>query len=261
MRSRPAVIILAAAIALVVTAGPRLFLRGPGPATLPAKSDPARVEIRRPREDVVLEKRDGVWTVARQEDRADGEAIAALLEGLKNLDYSSVIAKGATAAHYGLGPADSVGVRVLDKKGILPFAGHFGSRVFDRSAHFRASERDGVLRQFIEENMRRGVPQEQFEVNKKELHESATRAAIARVKVQLLLARIAEEEKIKVEEKDLNQWLMREAMRSGQRPDKFAKELGKDREQLRDIQQQILCDKALDFVVAKASVKGNTPKA
>ncbi|HET7537015.1 MAG TPA: trigger factor, partial [Candidatus Didemnitutus sp.] len=30
-----------------------------------------------------------------------------------------------------------------------------------------AGERDGVLRQFIEENMRRGVPQEQFESNKK----------------------------------------------------------------------------------------------
>lgn len=124
-----------------------------------------------------------------------------------------------------------------------------------------ASERDGVLRQFIEENMRRGVPQEQFEQNKKELHESATRAAIARVKVQLLLARIAEEEKLKVEEKDLNQWLMREAMRSGQRPDKLAKDLGKDREQLRAIQQQLLFDKALDFVVAKASVKANPPKA
>ena len=41
-------------------------------------------------------------------------------------------------------------------------------------------------------------------------------------------AAIAAAEKIKVEEQDLNSWLMNEAMRSGQRPDKFAKELGKD---------------------------------
>ena len=116
-------------------------------------------------------------------------------------------------------------------------------------------ERDQVLRQFIEENMRRGVPQEDFEKNKKELFESATKAATSRVRLQLILARIAEAETIKVEEKDLNGWLMNEAMRSGQRPDKFAKELGKDREQLRAIQQQILFDKALDFLVGQATVK------
>lgn len=121
-----------------------------------------------------------------------------------------------------------------------------------------ASERDGVLRQFIEENMRRGVPQEDFEKNKKELFESASKAAVARVKVQLLLARIAEAEKIKVDDKDFNQWFMREAMRSGQKPDKLVKEIGRDREQLRAIQQQILFDKALDFVVGQATVKTAT---
>lgn len=124
-----------------------------------------------------------------------------------------------------------------------------------------ASERDGVLRQFIEENMRRGIPQEQFEQNKKELYDSASKAAVARVKVQLLLAKIAEAEKLKVEEKDFNNWIMREAMRSGQKPDKIAKDLGKDREQLRAIQQQLLFDKALDFLVSRATVKTATAKA
>jgi trigger factor len=124
-----------------------------------------------------------------------------------------------------------------------------------------ASERDGVLRQFIEENMRRGIPQEQFEQNKKELYESATKAAIARIKVQLMLAKIAEAEKLQVAEKDFNHWIMREAMRSGQKPEKLAKDLGKDREQLRAIQQQLLFDKALDFLVSKATVKTATAKA
>jgi trigger factor len=36
------------------------------------------------------------------------------------------------------------------------------------------AETQGVLRQFIEENMRRGVPQEQFEKDKKELFDGAT---------------------------------------------------------------------------------------
>lgn len=117
------------------------------------------------------------------------------------------------------------------------------------------SERDGVLRQFIEENMRRGTPAEEFEKNKKELFESATRAAQGRVKMQMVLAKVAEQEKLRVEERDLNSWLMREAMRNGQRPDKVAKDLGKDRDYLRSVQQQILFDKALDFLVSKATVK------
>ena len=124
-----------------------------------------------------------------------------------------------------------------------------------------ASERDGVLRQFIEENMRRGVPQEQFETNKKELYDSATKAAVSRIKVQLILAKIAEAEKLKVEEKDFNNWIMREAMRSGSKPDKLAKDLGKDRDQLRAIQQQLLFDKSLDFLVSKATVKTATANA
>ena len=124
-----------------------------------------------------------------------------------------------------------------------------------------ASERDGVLRQFIEENMRRGIPQEQFEQNKKELYDSATKAAVSRVKVQLILARIAEVEKLKIDEKDFNSWLMREAMRTGQKPDKLAKDLGKDREQVRAVQQQLLFDKTLDFLVTRATVKTATAKA
>jgi trigger factor len=124
-----------------------------------------------------------------------------------------------------------------------------------------ASERDGILRQFIEENIRNGVPQEKLEENKKELFENATKAASTRVKVQLILAEIADAEKIKVDEKDFNNWLMREAMRSGQRPDKLAKELGKDRDQVRAVQQQLMFDKTLDFLVAKATVKPATNKA
>jgi len=99
------------------------------------------------------------------------------------------------------------------------------------------------------------VPQEEFEKNKKELYDSASKAALSRVKVQLMLAKIAEVEKRTVDDKDFNSWLMREAMRSGQKPDQLVKQLGKDREQVRAIQQQILFDKSLDFLVSKATVK------
>ena len=43
---------------------------------------------------------------------------------------------------------------------------------------------------------------------------------------------------------------MREAMRSGQKPDKLAKELGKDREQLRAIKKELGEDNQSDEVAA-----------
>ena len=124
-----------------------------------------------------------------------------------------------------------------------------------------ASETQGVLRQFIEENMRRGVPQEQFEKDKKELFENARKAAARRVKVQLILAKVAEAEKIEVSEKDIDNFIYRESMRTQQKPEKLVKTLTTDREQLRAVQQSIIFDKAVDFLVSKAKVSTITPKA
>lgn len=116
------------------------------------------------------------------------------------------------------------------------------------------TETQGVLRQFIEENMRRGVPAEQFEKDKKELFQGARQAATNRVKLQFILGRIAEQEKIEVTNEDLNNFIYREAMRTQQKPDKLAQALGADRAQLRSVQQSIIFDKAVDFVVSKAKV-------
>src|SRR5579884_1191835 len=115
------------------------------------------------------------------------------------------------------------------------------------------NETQNMLRHFIEENMRRGVPAEQFEKDKKELYEGARRSAAARVQVQLILAKIAEQEKISATEKDIDNYIFREAMRANQRPEKLVKDLTKDRERLRTVQQSIIFDKALDFLVSKAT--------
>lgn len=123
------------------------------------------------------------------------------------------------------------------------------------------SETQSVLRQFIEENMRRGVPQEQFEKDKKELFEGARKAAAKRVKIQLILAKIAETEKLQVSEQDIDQFIYRESMRTQQKPDKLVKALTTDREQLRAVQQSIIFDKAIDFLVSKATVTTVQPKA
>ena len=117
-----------------------------------------------------------------------------------------------------------------------------------------AAETQDVLRRFMEDNLRRGVPEAEFEKNKQELYENARRAGAARVKTQMLLARIAEKEKIQAGERDLDNAIMREAVRANQRPEKVARELAGDRERLRAIQQAIVLDKTLDFLVSKATV-------
>jgi trigger factor len=123
------------------------------------------------------------------------------------------------------------------------------------------SETQSVLRQFIEENMRRGVPAEQFEKDKAALHQSASVAARTRVKTQLLLAKIAEQEKITVNERDIDTFIYRESMMTQQKPEKLVKELTKDREKLRSIQQSIIFDKARDLLVSKATVTTAPAKA
>ena len=116
------------------------------------------------------------------------------------------------------------------------------------------SETQSVLRQFIEQNMRRGVPAEQFEKDKQELYDNARKAAESRVRSQLILSKIAEKEKVQVFEADINAFIYNEAFRSGQSADKLVKTLTKDREQLRAVQQSIIFDKTLDLLVTKASV-------
>lgn len=123
------------------------------------------------------------------------------------------------------------------------------------------AETQGVLRQFIEENMRRGVPAEQFEKDKKELYEGAKKAAVNRVKLQLILAKLAEKENLNVTNDDLNEFVYREAARTGQKIEKLIKTLTNDRDALRSIQQNIVFDKAVDFLVSKAKVTTVEPKA
>lgn len=122
-------------------------------------------------------------------------------------------------------------------------------------------ETQAVLRSFIEEHMRRGVPQEQFEKDKIELHSRAKQAASARVKSRLILAKIAEQEKVAVTEKDIDAYIYRESVTNNVKPDKLVRGLTQDRDRLRAVQQSIIFDKTLDLLVARATVTTSEPKS
>jgi len=116
------------------------------------------------------------------------------------------------------------------------------------------NETDVLLHQLVEQNLRRGIPQDELEKNKEQLYATARQAAVGRTKVRMLLLRVAEAEKLQVSRDDINHAIYREAMRSGSKPEKVVKELEKSRDRLTYFQQNILLDKALDFLVGAASV-------
>lgn len=125
---------------------------------------------------------------------------------------------------------------------------------FEAPASLVDAETQGILRQMVDQQTRRGVTMEQLEAEKENLFKQAQEVATARVKTQFLLAAIAEKEEVKAEENEFHQALYQQAMQSGQTPDKFMKEIANDRERLRSVQQSIIFDKTLDLLVAKATV-------
>lgn len=114
------------------------------------------------------------------------------------------------------------------------------------------SETEAVLRDFMQRNMQQGVSAEEFEKHKESLHEGASKAAHDRFKSRLILTKIAEKEKIKVENEDLSRMIMMEAQQAGQNPDKLVKELQKDQNRVNQMRRDIILGKTMDLLAEKA---------
>lgn len=114
------------------------------------------------------------------------------------------------------------------------------------------AETDAVLRDFMQRNMQQGVSAEEFEQHKDSLHEGASKAAHDRLKSRLILTKIAEKEKIQVENEDFSRMIMMEAQQSGQKPDKLVKELRKDQNRVNQMRRDIVLGKTMDLLLEKA---------
>ncbi|MCB1120756.1 MAG: trigger factor [Verrucomicrobiae bacterium] len=86
------------------------------------------------------------------------------------------------------------------------------------------------------------------------MKEEADKEAARRVKINLILHRIAKDEKVKPEDRDFQAMIFQEAMYTRQKPDKIAKDLRKDQDRLRSMHESILINKTLDFLVEQSSV-------
>jgi len=106
----------------------------------------------------------------------------------------------------------------------------------------------------VEENQRRGVSEEVLKKNEKQLKESAKEAAEKRVKLRLVLRKVADEEKIEISQEDFQRWVMTEAMQRQVSPDKVVKELSGDREKASNLAGALRLGKAMQVVVDNAKV-------
>ena len=113
-------------------------------------------------------------------------------------------------------------------------------------------ETESVLRDFMRRNMQQGVSAEDFEKHKESLHEGASKAAHDRLKSRLILTKIAEKEKIKVENEDFSRMIMIEAQQTGQNTEKVVKELRKDQSRINDMRREIILGKTMDWLLEKA---------
>ncbi|HWL54682.1 MAG TPA: trigger factor [Chthoniobacteraceae bacterium] len=123
---------------------------------------------------------------------------------------------------------------------------------------FVRNETHRVLTQLIEDNQRRGVPDEVLTANQKELLTSATSTARERLKGTFVLLRIAEAENITVSREEFDRQIARIAAGRNQPEEKVRKEFEKGG-LLDRIHEDILSGKTLDFLVSAASVSVVAP--
>jgi trigger factor len=99
-----------------------------------------------------------------------------------------------------------------------------------------------------------GASKEVIEQQKEEIYSAASRTAKDRVKLNLLMERIAEKEGIRVSEQELNARLVFLAGQYKMPPDKFVKELEKGAG-IYEIHRQILNEKVVDFLAENAKIE------
>ena len=117
-----------------------------------------------------------------------------------------------------------------------------------------SSETRNLVYNIVNENQKRGVPQEVIEGKKDEIFQTASSSARDRVKAAFILNRIAEAEKISVDQRELSQRVVGLAQQNNTTPEKMVKVL-QERNAFPEIQQDILTGKVLDFIELNASIE------
>ncbi len=115
------------------------------------------------------------------------------------------------------------------------------------------SEAQQIVMNIVRENTMRGVTSDVIKDQRDSILSAATRSSEERVKLSYILERIAEAEKIEVQESDVAAHISMLAARRRQSPEKLREDLQKDG-RLDNIRRDLRNEKALEFVVKHAAV-------
>lgn len=110
-----------------------------------------------------------------------------------------------------------------------------------------------IIQDVVQENVKRGVNKDEIESHREDIFNRAAQSASERVKVNYILNRIAEEEKITVTQADVDQRIAEMAQRYGSTPEKIKDELEK-RDGLDQLRGSLRLDKAVDLLHAAATL-------
>lgn len=128
------------------------------------------------------------------------------------------------------------------------------STQFELPPNLVAEETRSVVYDMVRENMMRGVTKESIDSKKDEIFGFANKSAADRVRALFILSRIAEEEKISVEKKEVQTRIEEMAARYQMPVSKLREKLAEKGGEA-EIEEQILRSKTLDFLEANAKVQ------
>lgn len=117
-----------------------------------------------------------------------------------------------------------------------------------------SNETRNLVYNVVNENQQRGVAKEFIEQKRDEIFSNAQVSARERVKTAFILNRIAAEEKLRVEDRDITQRVLQLAQQNNLTPEKMVKAI-QERNAVNEIRQDILTGKVLDFLEVNAAVE------
>ena len=125
---------------------------------------------------------------------------------------------------------------------------------FDLPESTLQAETRTVVYEMVNENQRRGVPQELIEAKKDEIFQAAQTIAKDRVKIGFIFRQISEKEGIRADQQEFSARIAVMAQSHKMAPQKLMEELQK-REALPEVYQQLVHEKVIDFLNDNAKIE------
>ncbi len=125
--------------------------------------------------------------------------------------------------------------------------------MFDLPPVMLANETRHVIQDVVRENTMRGIAKETLGEKKDEIFQFASKNAADRLKASFILGKIASQEKVEVQQQEIEFRILQLAQRHGIQPVKLRKQL-EERGGLDDIHEELLVAKTLEFLVSTATV-------